>query len=274
MVTCLSNFTYGPFGSRRLGLSLGVNVLHEGFRRKRCTFSCVYCEIGRTTATELTGPTHVVEVPPAGFEEELERVLSNLRCVESVTFGYNGEPSLNPHLGEFASIARGVRARLDLPVRPQLTVFTNASTVTVPRVRAVLGQFDLVLAKLDAGTQADFERVNRPHPAVPPLDEIVAGLARLRSEMPPGHRLALQSLFFRSTRSTRSSGGPERPAVALDAWIRQVRRVAPHEVQVYTIARSPAEPFARPLPRAALERVQQRLVKILGSTARTEVVVY
>ncbi|MHA1733889.1 MAG: radical SAM protein [Promethearchaeota archaeon] len=266
-----SGFCYGPFMSRRLGLSLGVNVLFNGASSKRCTYSCVYCEIGRTRDNELTGPDHVVDVKPGGFREELAPILSNLPEIDSVTFGYNGEPTLNPNLGAFLDVALEVRDSLGRDRVPKMTVFTNSSTVTRPEVRKTLARFDLVLAKLDVGTQADFLRVDRPHGQVPPIGEIVKGLTSLKSEVEAPHQLALQSLFFSS--SNPKVVGNDQPA-SVAAWASQVERISPYMVQIYTIAREPAEKFVRALSKQKLNEIGTVLRARLGPGSSTEILVF
>lgn len=254
---------------------MGVNVLLEGRGAKRCTYNCVYCEIGRSAGNELTSVHYVVDVKPDAHEEpfqvELERVLENVRSIESVTFGYWGEPTLNPNLGEFLRQAAEVRAGLKRAERPTFAVFTNSSTVTRPEVREMLARFDLVLAKFDAGTQAEFTKINRPHPSVPPLDEITEGLRKLGERMERGNRLALQCLFF-SSRSPHFRGNG--PAGELGAWVARVARIKPDLVQIYSVARQPAEPFVFATPKQRLLAAKERLEAALGPNAKTRVRVY
>ena len=92
-------YTYGPFQSRRLGLSLGVNVLSN---YKLCTFNCVYCEIGLTVKDNLVSPKYRINLPPSpNFRKELISILKFFPHLNSITFGYNGEPTLNENLLDF-----------------------------------------------------------------------------------------------------------------------------------------------------------------------------
>jgi wyosine [tRNA(Phe)-imidazoG37] synthetase (radical SAM superfamily) len=143
-------YTYGPYPSRRLGLSLGVNVLPT---TKTCTFDCVYCEIGRTE--KLVDSDFRLSLPPSrNFEKELRDILKFFPHLDSITFGYNGEPTLNDNLIDFYEIAFKVRENLQWKKDPPLiTIFTNSTTLNSREVRKTLANFDLVLAKLDAATQ-------------------------------------------------------------------------------------------------------------------------
>jgi len=267
----MSKFCYGPFSSRRLGLSLGVNVLGE---LKRCTFNCVYCEAGRTIGNELVPPDYIVDIRPEGFREEVKPILINLqRDLDSFTFGYNGEPTLNPHLGEFLQIAREIKKEIAPGPGdkfPTVTIFTNSTTVTQPEIRQTLSQFDLILAKLDVGTPSDLRRVHRPHPNIPSLDEISQGLVALKQELPPGHKLAIQTLIF----TTRDNLKGKFREIDIPAWIERIIAVQPHIVQLYSVARIPAEPFVMAVPTDVLQWIKSQLLARVRNLESMDVRVY
>ena len=172
-------YTYGPFQSRRLKLSLGVDVLP---RKKICTYDCVYCEIGSTGKSQLVSPEFRIKAPPSSnFRKELISILKYVPHLNSITFGYNGEPTLNESLLEFHKIAREVRESLEWTNnKPNLTLFTNSSTLHFEEVRERVKQFDLVLAKLDAGDDENFQRMNRPYEDLPNLEVIIDSLVKLK----------------------------------------------------------------------------------------------
>ncbi len=267
----MGKFCYGPFASRRLGLSLGVNVLGE---QKRCTFNCVYCEDGRTIGNELVDPNYIVDIKPVGFYEEILPILTNLRRdLDSVTFGYNGEPTLNPHMKDFLEIVRGIQKELAPNPGdkfPIATIFTNSTTVTRPEIRQTLTRFDLVLGKLDVGTPSDLQRVHRPHPNIPSLDEITRGLAALKQELPSGHKLALQTLIFTS----RDYARPNFRKIEVPRWIERVLEIQPDIVQLYSIARTPAEPFVIAVSKEALQQIKLQLLARAGKDTTMDVRVY
>ncbi|HMF31957.1 MAG TPA: radical SAM protein [Candidatus Lokiarchaeia archaeon] len=264
-----THFTFGPVNSRRLGRSLGVDVLGTD---KHCTFNCSYCEIGRTAGKGFVGPDFVVDITPEGFREEMEPLIEKIwQKIDYITFGYNGEPTLNPHLGEFLAITREIQAGImanEEGTFPTITVFTNSTTLSNPEVRSTLAQFDLILAKLDVGTQDDLERVNRPHPGVPRIEEIVEGLISLKNELPPGHKLAIQSLFFRLMNM--GEGDP----VDIAAWCEQILAIQPDIVQIYSVARSPAEPDVIPVSQEMLASIEARLRERAGNNSPIEIRTY
>ncbi|MHA2036163.1 MAG: hypothetical protein ACW98X_07000, partial [Promethearchaeota archaeon] len=193
----MRQYTYGPFHSRRLGLSLGINVLPN---YKLCTFDCVYCEIGITDKNNLVPPDFKIKLlPTIKFRKELISILMQVPHLKSITFGYNGEPTLNENLLDFLKIAVEVREKLEwTEQKPLLTLFTNSSTLYFKEIRDRVKQFEFILAKLDVATDEDFKRTNRPHTKSPKIETIVDSLVNLREEKPVEHKLVIQSLFYNS----------------------------------------------------------------------------
>jgi wyosine [tRNA(Phe)-imidazoG37] synthetase (radical SAM superfamily) len=227
-------YTYGPFNSRRLGISLGVDILPNF---KLCSYNCVYCEIGPTYRT--VSPEHRIKAPPSSnFRKELKDILKFVPHLDSITFGYNGEPTLNDNLLEFYKIAFDVRKELKwTETPPLLTLFTNSSTLYLDEIRDRVKHFDLVLAKLDAATDIDLKHTNRPHADCPDIKKIVESLIKLRMDM-PDKKLAIQSLISNSyNKNYYSNDNPENIKQLAEVII----KIRPDEVQLYSIARIPSE---------------------------------
>ena len=222
-----SGIIYGPVRSRRLGLSLGINLLPS--RYKLCSFNCLYCQYGRTPnptinltyqTKDLPRPNEVSEA----LEKSLHRMMKERTKIDAITFSGNGEPTLHPELAEIIEAAKILRDRY-LP-QVKLAILSNSSTVSRKEVREALEMLDLRVMKLDAGSEDLIRQLNGP--ASPfYLGEIVAGLKELRE-------VILQSLFVQG-RVTNSD--PD--SVAL--WLEKVRDIQPVLVQVYTLDRVPAE---------------------------------
>jgi wyosine [tRNA(Phe)-imidazoG37] synthetase (radical SAM superfamily) len=228
--------TYGPFRSRRLGLSLGIDILS---REKTCTFDCVYCEIGRTK--NLVSPCHIVKNPPdLSFRKELKDILKYFPNLDSLTFGYNGEPTLNNHLLDYLEIAQEVRDSFNwLQKKPLLTLFTNSSTLFLDEIRKKVRAFDLVVAKLDAADELDYKRTNRPHEECPDILSLIESLRQLRIEMSK-NKLALQCLIYDSYVKEQIANNNSENIINLAKIVKQIE---PDVVQIYSIARIPAEYF-------------------------------
>ncbi|MFX1378803.1 MAG: hypothetical protein ACFFA4_06880 [Promethearchaeota archaeon] len=235
----MRKYTYGPFQSRRLGLSLGVNVLAD---YKLCTYNCVYCEIGLTKKENLVSPNYKINLPPSiNFRKELLSILKYVPHLDSITFGYNGEPTLNENLLDFLKIALDVRNELIWTnKKPNLTLFTNSSTLYIDRVRESVKQFELVLAKLDAGNSGDFKRTNRPHRDTPNIEIIIESLIKLKQEMPKKNKLAIQCLIFNSYEENFI---PNNNSTNIFDLAQALKSIKPDIIQIYSTARIPAEYF-------------------------------
>ena len=232
-------YTYGPFQSRRLGLSLGINVLPN---YKLCTFNCVYCEIGITQKDNLVSPDFRIKLPPSpNFRKELISILTHVPHLDSITFGYKGEPTLNENLLDFLDITKDVRNKLDWnKTPPNLTIFTNSSTIHYETIRNRLRRFEVVLAKLDVATSEDFKRTNRPHKDSPNIEKIVESLAKLKQTMPRDHRLTIQTLLYDSYKEDFLSNNNKKN---IEELAKAIKKIKPDNVQIYSTARIPAEYF-------------------------------
>ncbi|MCJ7611540.1 MAG: radical SAM protein, partial [Candidatus Aminicenantes bacterium] len=156
---------YGPVPSRRLGLSLGVDILPY----KTCSFNCIYCQLGPGRRTFHRRKTFV------STEEVVSQVRKALRRagrVESITFSGSGEPTIHAGLGR---MIREIKKITNVPV----TVLTYSSFLTQPAVRRDLLAADLVVPSLDAASTLIFNRINRPHPSIS-LGRIIDGLVAFR----------------------------------------------------------------------------------------------
>ena len=229
---------YGPVRSRRLGRSLGINLMPPG--RKVCTFDCLYCQYGWTAADTL-GPGSGLPTPG----EVVSAIAGALAALPEppafLTFSGNGEPTMHPDFPEVVERVIALRDRVAPSARTAL--LSNSSRVGVPAVRGALRRLDARIMKLDAGSQACFERFNRPSHVG--IDEVVAGLAELGG-------VTLQALF---------AGGPAGNLAEeeVDAWVARVEAVRPTAVQVYTLARGYPSAEIEPAPPDRLAAIAERL---------------
>ena len=153
---------FGPVPSRRLGISLGVDLVPH----KTCSLDCVYCESGATTHLTLKRKEYVsVE----RIKDELRRYLSSNEKIDYVTFSGSGEPTLNEGIGEIIQFLKA-----DYPAH-KIALLTNSTLFDQPLVRRQVKDADVVMASLDAATKDRFKQINRPHPNLD-LNRIVAGL--------------------------------------------------------------------------------------------------
>lgn len=164
---------YGPVDSRRLGRSLGINLLPTGY--KLCAFDCIYCQYGRTkvlTTKAEKGRFPVVEVVLRKVEEALRQVPD----LNYVTFSGNGEPTLHPRFDELVEGVVHLRDKL----RPEVktAILSNSALAWKEEIREALAKLDLRIMKLDAGDPFAWRAINRPAPSLD-FETVVAGLKEL-----------------------------------------------------------------------------------------------
>lgn len=215
---------FGPVNSRRLGLSLGIDLLPP----KICNFNCIYCEIGPTTEFTCERKEYV---PTATILGEIDAFLADSAAVARLdvfTITASGEPTLHTGIG---AIIRHLKDRSAKPV----AVLTNGSLLHDPAVRADLLAADIVIPSLDAAREASYRTINRPA-ACAPLDLVIDGLVRFRKEFRGEYWLEI--LLAKGVNDS-----PE----DLAALGETVARINPTKVQLNTVARPPLESFARPL---------------------------
>lgn len=232
---------YGPVRSRRLGPSLGINLLPPG--EKLCNFDCVYCQYGWSDHARL-GEIERLPLPsPAEVRAALDGALP--ACAprpDYLTFSGNGEPTLHPLFPEIVEAVIAARDR-HLPAA-RTAILSNGTRAGVPAIREALRRLDARIMKLDAGGPELLGRYNRPAPGVD-LAGIVEGLRVLGG-------VTLQSLFTGGP----GGNGTER---AVSEWLEQVRRIGPLEVQVYTLARGYPSRRIEPLAPERLAEIRDRV---------------
>ncbi len=238
-----TTLTYGPLFSRRLGRSLGVNVLP--FNCKVCSFDCLYCHYGRTTMHTVS-PEGVAFPDVAVVLQAIETALRRYPYVDALTFSGNGEPTLHPHFPAIVAAARRLRDALAPHVK--LALFSNATTAHLPHIQESLGDFDLPILKLDAGDPATLAQVNRPAAGVT-LEDILTGLKATS-------HLIVQSVLIDGKVSNIT-------AEALETWAAALDAIRPAAVQIYSTD--------YPVPDAGVERVPPYILKRIASdvTKRT-----
>jgi wyosine [tRNA(Phe)-imidazoG37] synthetase (radical SAM superfamily) len=224
------NVLYGPVPSRRLGYSLGVDILPF----KTCSMDCVYCQLGASAKTTVRRREYVSARTAL---TQIRKALASGQRIDAITFSGSGEPTLNAGIG---TIIRGIKRSTRIPV----VVLTNSSCLVSPEVRRELLGADIVVPSLDAATDAVFRKVNRPHAGLTAAG-IIAGLAAFRREFKG--RIWLEIMLVRGVND---GPGHLRKLKAAAALIR------PDRIQLNTVVRPPAERRARPLGPEELERIR------------------
>ena len=213
---------FGPVNSRRLGRSLGVDLIPL----KTCSYDCIYCQLGRTTDKTIRRKAYVSL--PAIFDE-VERRLDCGPKPDYVTLSGSGEPTLHSHLGR---LIEGLKKRSAVPV----AILTNGSLLWRADLRDELKDADLVIPSLDAGNERLFKYVNRPDQALS-FDGVVGGLEAFAGGYPG--RVWLEVFVL---------GGVTAVNEEIDRIARIATRLGVEKIQLNAVARPPAEDFAFSVP--------------------------
>jgi wyosine [tRNA(Phe)-imidazoG37] synthetase (radical SAM superfamily) len=247
---------YGPVRSRRLGLSLGVNLLPTG--RKVCTYDCPYCECGftrdeRKSPDDPHGPDTTLPLEGAvlaAVERALVDQAQSGEALDSITFAGNGEPTLHPRFENILETTRALRDRLAPQAR--IAVLTNGIRLREESVREVVLRADDPEVKLDAGTPATFERV-----AAPTVPWTLGDLSALLRDLDGS--VSVQTCLFRGNVDNTT-------AADLDGMVEIIAAARPRRVLAYTLDRAPADSKLEAAPREVLDGFVAR-VKGVGVPA-------
>ncbi len=237
---------YGPVGSRRLGLSLGLNLMPDKY--KLCPFNCVYCQYGwsRVHTRNLECYTQDLPTPEAVEEALTERLRSGVET-DFITFSDNGESSVHPGFPEILERVTRVRDRY-LP-SARTCILSNAAGAVDARVRESITRVDLPILKLDAGDEATFNEINRPCPGLR-FEDILEGLRRCG-------RFHTQTLFVDGAVENISREKRER-------WLQLLTELRPEQAQIYSLDRPPAASGLKRVPLETLERFAREAVERTG----------
>ncbi len=232
---------FGPVPSRRLALSLGVDLVPY----KVCSFNCIYCEVGETNHLTVERREYL---PIDQVKGELEEFFSSGTHADHITFSGFGEPTLHSGLGE---LARWIKGRTTTPV----ALLTNASLFWIPQVRREAAEVDVVLPSLDAVSEETFRKVNRPHPLLS-AEKVVEGLVEFSREFTG--KLWLEILLVKGINDSEEE---------LCRLAQVVERIAPHKIQLNTVVRPPAVAGTSPLNHRELQEIAAFLpgeVEVVG----------
>jgi wyosine [tRNA(Phe)-imidazoG37] synthetase (radical SAM superfamily) len=247
-----SRIVYGPILSRRLGRSLGVDVIKNIGSKKNCNYDCIYCQLGHVEI-KLGSPEEVKEaVTPKEVSESFEKFYKDVEGLDYITFSGTCEPSLNLSLGE---MIQKIREISEIPV----CVITNSSLVGREDVRKNLAQADLVVATLVSGNENTWRRIHRPAPGIV-FQEIIEGLREL-AKAGDGKKLALEVMFLEGETGEPLNSTDEE----VESLIKTIRYICPDEIEVLTVSRPPAERWVKPVSEERLMEIADRFISEFGA---------
>ena len=211
---------FGPIFSRRLGSSLGVNLLPS--KGKLCNFDCVYCECGWNKDGKGDGKFPSFTEIEKALQEKMSSLAAEGVNVDSITFSGNGEPTIHPDFAKVIDVT--LRLRDEFFPKARVSVLSNATMIGREEIAEALMRIDNPILKIDASSDELIRMINKPTGPYR-LAEVVENLRRFEG------RFVLQTMFLRSPEFDTAS------AEALNAWMDIVRDIRPREIMVYTIDR-------------------------------------
>jgi wyosine [tRNA(Phe)-imidazoG37] synthetase (radical SAM superfamily) len=235
---------FGPVHSRRLGISLGINLLPAD--GKVCTFDCIYCECGFNADRRPSLPMPTREEVSQALEARLQDMQQNGPAPDVLTFAGNGEPTANPHFPEI--IDDTLRLRDQYFPQAKVSVLSNATQILRPKVREALMRVDNNILKLDTVSVDYINKVDRPTGHYD-LEAIIEGLKWFH-----GH-VIIQTMFMHGDGTDNTSDEFVTP------WIAALQEIAPQQVMIYTIDRETPDQLLRKATREELDGICERVKK-------------
>ena len=240
------SIVYGPIHSRRLGTSLGMEIMP--LEHKLCTFDCVYCECGwNKKVFQPVLPTR--EEIRTALETQL-RQMANDQCLDVITFSGNGEPTLHP---DFLNIIRDTCALRDRYCpSAKVSVLSNSTQLGRPEVVEALRLCDNRILKLDAATDEMMRRIDQPVNEQLTVSQLIEWLAQFNGDF------TLQTCFLRGEHN----GLPidNTSSQELEAWYKAVETLRPKQIMIYVIDRKTPEEKLEKISREEMNRIAAPLI--------------
>jgi wyosine [tRNA(Phe)-imidazoG37] synthetase (radical SAM superfamily) len=241
---------FGPVRSRRLGLSLGINLLPT--HAKYCSFNCIYCECGWT----VEKPDHIPELPPRDLvrqylEYRLKELVGEEHIPDALTFAGNGEPTMHPDFAGIVDDTLALRDRIMPDTR--VTILSNASMIHDPAVFNALLKLDQNIQKLDAGFERLFHLMNDPVLPVN-FNDLVRNLGMFKG------KVIIQSMFLRGSYQGTVIDNTREEEVT--EWLRHIGSIRPSQVMIYPISRATPVHNLEKIGTFELEKIAEKVRKL------------
>ena len=237
---------FGPVKSRRLGLSLGINLLPTD--SKLCNFDCIYCECGWSNIKGTKKYFHPRAEVSKSLEETLIRLKTQNIIPDAITFAGNGEPTMHPDFLKIINDTIYIRNKY-FP-ETKIVVLTNAVMLNKIEVVEALKKADMRILKLDAGTEDTFQKINQPI-ARRSLRWIVDHLKYFKND------LIVQTLFVKG--NCKGKYVDNTTDDEINAWLELIKEINPKQVMIYSIDRTTAE---RGLEKISFEKLSEIALKV------------
>jgi wyosine [tRNA(Phe)-imidazoG37] synthetase (radical SAM superfamily) len=246
---------FGPVLSRRLGVSLGINLVPVN--RKVCTFNCIYCECGWTSDRNLPSDGYPSRgLIAGGLRKKLVDLANGGDSPDTLTYAGNGEPTLHPEFYDIISDTLQIRDKY--APGSQIAVLSNGSLAHLPKVKEALMMVDRNILKLDTGLERTFRVLNQPPPGLK-LQKIIDNLKLFKKN------LIIQTLFVRGSHEGIEIDNTTQEEIS--TLLELYWEIRPDEVQVYTIARDTPISTLQKVPLGDLEEIAAKIEELGMNTS-------
>lgn len=244
---------FGPIHSRRLGTSLGVNLMPDD--GKICTFDCLYCEAGyNAQGTGTTGMAPLEKVS-ADLENKLQQMKAAGERLDVITFSGNGEPTVHPQFPEIIAAVASLRDEYFPGVK--ISVLTNSTMVHRPALAEALKRYaDNNILKLDSAVESTMRMLDRPANPAFTVDSVTEHLKQFAGTG------IIQTMFTRGEHDGKRIDNTTDAEV--EALIEAYRKIRPAEVMIYSIDRRTPEQSLEKVPRSELDDIARRITAATG----------
>lgn len=249
MTKLYTEIIYGPVHSRRLGVSLGVNLLP--LHSKLCSFDCIYCECGWNAERRGTASFNPRETVAEALEVQLQKMASEGVLPDVITFAGNGEPTMHPDFEEV--INDTLRLRDNYAPQAKVSVLSNATQLHRESVCRALRRVDNNILKLDSAFDATVKAINKPCGAYRVAD-VVERIASFEGDC------IVQTMFLRGECDGCKIDNTTDEEV--EAWLKLVQHIAPRSVMVYSIDRDTPCRTLEKVPREELQSIAAKVEKL------------
>ncbi len=238
---------FGPVHSRRLGISLGINLLPAD--GKVCSFNCVYCECGFNEDHRPTLPFPTREEVASKLEQKLQAMVTEGQLPDVLTFAGNGEPTCHPHFAEI--INDTIRLRDQYCPQAKVSVLSNSTMIHRQQVHDALMRVDNNILKLDTIDPLYINKVDRPNGTYD------VNLMTERMKAFNGH-IIIQTMFMQGEYNGESVDNTGEEYVA--PWLEAVKEIKPQQVMIYTIDRETPAHHLQKASREQLDAIRDRVI--------------
>lgn len=252
MSILFESLVFGPISSRRLGKSLGINLMPE--IGKICSFDCIYCECGWNPEKKNVSRLPKKEVFEKVLEEKLKELAGTENEPDSITFSGNGEPTLHPDFAEIIDIT--IRLRDLYAPEAKISVLTNGTMLHKKEVFDAISKIENNIIKIDGGTYDTIKSINKPNVDFD-LEKYVERLQDFKGE------LVIQTCFLRGEHNGLKIDNTTQEEIAL--WTEYIKKIKPRKTMIYAIERETPEKNLEKISLDELEQIAEPL-RQLGFT--------